>query len=379
MNVVISTHVYTTGPAQDLRDYLISHKIDYLLFIGHPLFYNKKLSGSGLEMYKAGKKIYEKYQRIRNIPEILSYIKDVFLNIIYVINSKRKYDLYVGSDNLNALSGILLKKLGYIKRVVYYVIDYNPHRFSNRFLNSIYHKIDQFCVRHADETWNLSPRMEWGRKKYFGFSGGIQKIVPVGVWLDRIKAKPYKQIEKHTLVFMGHVTKKQGIQKVITAIPKVIKRIPDFKFIIIGGGNYITELKELVNKVHANRSVVFTGYIENHEDIEKMLIKCAVAIAPYEKYDENGHLSFTYFADPAKIKLYLSSGLPVLLSKVPHNATDIVDNNCGAIIKNNIHRNIVDILKNEKKLETMREAAINYSRKFSWEKIFTQALNEKLG
>ena len=377
MKAVIATHVYTTGPAQDLRDYFINQKIDDLLFIGHPLFYDKKLNGSGFEVYRSGKKISEKYQTITKSPEIISYLKDIFLNIYYVIKFREKYDLYVGSDNLNAFSGIILKKLGYVDKVVYYVIDYNPYRFTNPLLNSIYHKIDQICVKYSDETWNLSPRMEWGRKKYFGFSGGNQKVVPVGVWSNRIKIQPFSKIEKHTLVFMGHITKKQGIQEVLKVLPKVIKIIPRFKFLVIGGGNYLPELKEIAKNLNISNNVVFTGYIENHQDIEKMLTKCSFAIAPYEKYDDNGHLSFSYFADPAKLKLYLSCGLPVLVSDVPYNAKEIENNNCGAIIKNNIYQDIVDLFEDKNKLLKMRDSAIKYSKNFSWGKIFLQALNDK--
>jgi len=180
MNVVIATHVYTTGPAQDLKDYLNGEKIDNLMFIGHPLFFDKKLKGSGYEKYRKGKLTKENYSPIKKTPAIFSYLKDIWLTIKWVIQTGRKWDLFVGSDNLNALSGIVLKRLGHVKKVIYYVIDYNPSRFENKTLNYIYHKIDQFCVRHADETWNLSPRMEWGRKKYFG--NGLLRSYSVSLW-----------------------------------------------------------------------------------------------------------------------------------------------------------------------------------------------------
>ena len=68
-------------------------------------------------------------------------------------------DLFVGIDNLNALAGIFLRKLGAVRRVAYYVIDYTPRRFANPLLNRLYHWIDRTCVRHADVIWNLSSRM----------------------------------------------------------------------------------------------------------------------------------------------------------------------------------------------------------------------------
>lgn len=35
--IIITTHVYGTGPSQDLKGYLVNNKIKKLLFIGHPL------------------------------------------------------------------------------------------------------------------------------------------------------------------------------------------------------------------------------------------------------------------------------------------------------------------------------------------------------
>ncbi|MHB8276899.1 MAG: glycosyltransferase [Candidatus Humimicrobiaceae bacterium] len=377
INIVIATHVYTTGPSQDLRDYLLKNDVGELLFIGHPLFYNKNLKGSGYDLYKRGLLVISKYGVIKRSNQLIEFIKVVILDIYYVIAHKKKYGLYFGVDNLNALAGLFLKMVGLVNKVIYYVIDYNPKRFPNKILNLIYHKIDQICVRYSDETWNLSPRMEEARKKYFNFSIGNQKVVPVGVWFDRIKRKEFSDIEKLTLVFMGHITKKQGIQHVIEAIPKIAKEIPDFKFIIIGGGDYLDELKVLTKKLSIVKQVKFTNYIKDHKDIEDMLSSCALAIALYEKYDENGNLSFTYFADPAKLKIYMACGLPVLLTDVSYNAKEIEENKCGIIIdydKEMISAAIVELMKNEVRLRQYRENAINYIVKFDWSLIFQKNL-----
>jgi glycosyltransferase involved in cell wall biosynthesis len=373
MNVVISTHVYTTGPAQDLRDYLNEKKEDRLFFIGHPLFFDKKLKGSGFEKYQKGILKEEQYSRIKRLPVIYSYFKDIWLTLKWVMQTGQKWDLFVGSDNLNALSGIILKKFGRANKVIYYVIDYNPYRFENKVLNFIYHKIDQFCVRYADETWNLSPRMEWGRRKYFEFSGGNQKVVPVGVWTDRINLKVKKV--PNALVFMGHVTKKQGIQNVIMAIPEIKKKIPDFKFIVIGGGDYLKHLQELSKELEVSRSVEFKGFIDDHKDIERILPKYSLAIAPYEKYDERGHLSFTYFADPAKLKLYLACGLPILISDVPYNASEIEIHKCGRIIGDGLANDIISLLKTASVLKSFQLHAQEYSKQFNWKTIFSNSLD----
>ncbi|MFH1863559.1 MAG: glycosyltransferase [bacterium] len=376
--IIVSTHVYTTGPSQDLRKFLIDKKIERLLFIGHPLFYNKILKGSGYEIYKKGEKEKERYAKLRKIPFVISCFKDVFLNVLWGIKCGRGSDLYIGFDNLNAFSGVILKFFGIVQKTVYYVVDYNPKRYKNRLLNSIYHKIDQFCVTYCDETWNLSPRMEEGRKKYFNFSKGNQKVVPMGAWLDRIQIPNFDDIEKHTLVFSGHVLEKQGIQHVIEAIPEIIKEINDFKFKILGDGEYLGFIKDRISGLGIEKYVEYTGFIDDPTDMEKMLTKCALGVAIYEERDKNGNLAFTYFADPGKLKLYLACGVPILLTDVSYNAKLIEDKKCGMIIKGepqDIAHSVISLMKNGGKLKEYRDNAISYSKEFDWNKIFSNNLS----
>lgn len=379
--IIIATHVYTTGPAQDLKDYLVDQKIADLLFIGHPLFYDKKLDGSGFERYKSGKLVTKKYQKIKKRIVIWEYKLQILKTINWVLRTKKRWDLFVGSDNLNALSGIILRRLGRVKRVVYYVIDYNPHRFSNRIMNWIYHKIDQFCVKHADETWNLSARMEEARKEHFGIERGDQITVPIGIWYKRFEEGRSGRPEKNCLIFMGHILKKQGVQYVIDAIPAIIKKIPDFKFRVIGGGEYLDELKKQAEKLKVLKYIDFTGFIESHTDVERLMNTGSLAMAMYEKYDENGELSYTYYADPGKLKSYLAGGLPILLTDVPHNAKEIERMRCGKIIEakpESITRAVVELMKDEKTLKEYRKNAIKYAEQFDWEIIFSLNLERVL-
>ncbi len=379
--IIVSTHVYADGPAQALRDYLLKNRAGQLLFIGHPLFFDARLKGSGYELYEAGEDKKAFHYRIKRLPAIISYLKGVFLDIIWPLRFGRKWDLCVACDNLNAFSGIILHWLGAVDKTVYYVIDYTPRRFKNRLINKIYHFADRFCVRHATQTWNLSGRMIEARKKYFDFSGPKQKVVPIGVWLDRIKPLDFSQIEKHTLVFMGHILKEQGIQYVFEAIPEISREIPDFKFLIIGGGKHLDTLKEQAERLNIGQQVKFTGYVSRHEDIEVLLAKCAVAIVMYQKYTDDGELSWPHFTDSGKIKSYLACGLPVILNDVPPNAGELIKRDCGIVVACNrteIAQAVISLMKDEQKLRQYRQNAINYSKEFDWNLIFKNNLERIL-
>ena len=92
---------------------------------------------------------------------------------------------------------MVLKKLGIVNKCIYYVVDYNPKRFTSSIVNFIYHKIDRISAIHCDETWNLSRRMIETRFKDSVIPKN-QKVVPMGCWFDEIKRIPYEKCEKPT-------------------------------------------------------------------------------------------------------------------------------------------------------------------------------------
>ena len=376
---VVISHIFASGPAQALIEYLNSNdKFEDVLFIGHPLFYQPQIKeGSFLTLYKKGK--IEKYIFTKNIkfPSIISYIKDVYLSIWGVIKTRQKWDIIICADCLNTFSGLILRFLKKAKKVIFYSVDYVPKRFKNPLLNYIYHYLDKISVKFADQTWNLSPNMEIARKQLKGVETppGKQVVVPMGIWHEKINKTSFNNINKNTLVFMGHLIEKQGVQIVIKSIPQIIKSIPDFKFLIIGTGDYLQNLIELTRNLKVEKYIEFTGYIENHNDMENLISRCSLAIAPYVEgnIDEN----FTYYADSGKIKDYLGAGVPVILTNVPYNAIDIESNRCGIIVKydeNEIAKSVSELMKDENRLKIYRKNAIKYSKQFDWNLIFDRAL-----
>ncbi len=380
--VVIISHVFASGPAQALLEYLTEkNRAKEVLFVGHPLFYQpRRKRGSFFVLYRRGRKVGERSQRNVWLPSLVAWVKDVLLSLWWVFGTKGKWDLLICVDGLNTLAGVVLKKLGKARRVIFYTVDYGPRRFENKLINKAYHLIDRIGVYHADEVWNLSSRMEEARRKSRGIRTppGKQKVVPMGIWFDRIKRIPFEEIEKHTLVFMGHLLEKQGVQTVIRAIPTIIKEIPDFRFLVIGTGEFEEELKKLSRQVGVENCVEFTGYIANHEEMENLMAKRACAIALYQKGDRESNL--TYYADPGKIKDYLCAGLPIILTDVPHNARDIENDKCGRIIDSDpesIANAVVNLMSNEEMLLEYRQNAVNYARRFDWSQVFAKALGSQ--
>lgn len=372
--IVVTTHVFATGPAQELEDYL-RNKVDTLIFVGHPFSYARDLR-SFYKLYKNGELIKKEKAIAWRLPEIFMYLKDMFYTIIWVIASRKFFDLYVGADILNAFTGILLRRLGRTQKVILYTIDYVPNRFGNILFNQLYQRLDAYCLKHCDQVWNLSQVMARERRKR-GFVKGDtvpQIVVPIGVHFNRIKRLSIEGINRKHIVYVGHLRKGQGIELVIKSLPKVLEKVSDVKFIIIGTGYLENKLKDMVKKLGLEEWVMFVGFIEDHGKVEEILGRCAVGLAPYEP-DPN---SFTWYADPSKPKQYLACGLPVIITRVPWIAEEI-EKKCMGIVINFIQAEMTDaivrLIEDNDFYLKCRKNAIDFASKLDWNQIFNQVFS----
>jgi glycosyltransferase involved in cell wall biosynthesis len=373
LKVVIVTHIFATGPAHELEEYLKT-RVDTLLFIGNPFSYARDL-GNFHRKYVYGVMIREAKTHRGKSPELIMWLQDIIYTFLVVLFSKEKFDYYIGANNLNASIGIILKKIGKVKKTIFYVIDYAPIRFENRILNYIYHKIDKFAVLNSDYVWNLSPRMEEARRK-LSIVTQNQTVVPMGVHYERIRRYNIDEINKNQIVYMGHLLEKQGVQLVIEAISILKKEIAGIKFLVIGTGPYEKTLKEKVKKMNLQDTVVFKGFMQDHEEIEDLIAKSALAVALYNKDLDK----WTYYSDPGKLKVYLGAGVPVITTEVPWNAKEIEKNKCGLIVRYDVEELVkaIKFLLDEINLVIYRNNAKEYARQFDWDLIFSKNLENIL-
>lgn len=371
--LIILTHYLVYGAPQALREYLINQQIGELWFIAHPL-YADSADRSYQEEIKNGQSVSKISSPLRTKNSVVNYFLEACLSFWWVLTKRGRFDAIFGADCLNALAAILLKWLGKTKKVVFYTIDFSPERFPQPWLNRLYHRIEIFCVNHADEVWDVSPRVAEGRKKFLTLEyESKRRVVPIGIWFDKVKRRPFSEIKKHQLLFLGHLLEKQGAQLVLAAMPNIIREIPDFHLLIIGGGPYEEELKKITANLQLSDHVTFTGWVKEREKLDVLVPESACAIAPYDPTKAG----YTYYADPTKIKDYLSAGLPVILTEVAHNARELEKEGCGLVVGYNqedIAKAVTQMLKDETMLQKYRDSAVRYIEQFDWSNIFATNL-----
>ena len=370
--VVLAAHVFADGAYQACRRYLARRGMPVLVCVTHPLFPGKGGS-SAWECLEQGDETARGGTRL-TLPGPLRYLWHTLLTVFWVLRQGRRFDLYVGFNNLNAMAGLVLRRLGVVRRCVYHVTDFVPRRFESGLMNRIYHAIESHCARHCDETWNLSLRMVDARLRFKGLKEedcGPQRETPMGVWLDEQPHVPWEQVDRTQLVFMGHLLEKQGLQHVIRALPAIAEAVPEVSLLVIGKGEYRPRLEEMAQELGVAQRIRFQGFVESHEELERMVAGSALAVALYERGDLERN--WTYYTDAGKIKVYLGAGVPVLTTDVPTNARAIEAARCALVIRpepEDIARAVTGLLADEQRLRSYRENARRYIKDFDWPNIF---------
>src|SRR6185369_4923209 len=72
-----------------------------------------------------------------------------FLSVLDVGSQTSKpYDYFIGLEAINALAGVILRKCKKVKKVIYYVSDYSPNRYKQKWFNDLYLWLDRQAAMH---------------------------------------------------------------------------------------------------------------------------------------------------------------------------------------------------------------------------------------
>ncbi len=369
--VVVVSHIYALGPPiVDLEEYLRS-RVRKLTIIGLPFSYSR-IEKSFLRQYEGKQKRFELEKKPFIRRDWYLYGRDFVLALWWGFRAG-KTDVFIGIDNVNAFVGLILRFFHRTEVVVYYTIDYNPERFSNNLMNSIYHWIDTQCVKRANWVWNLASVMVDEREKK-GISPQYQAkqlTVPIGVNLN-IKPKPAVKRHPYEIAYMGHLRAGQGVEFLIDAFPSVVKQIPQAKLAILGGGELLLSLRHKVKQMKLEESVYFSGFVKDSRDLDERLSLAQVAVAPYEDTPGN----YTRYTDPGKPKSYLALGIPIVITKVPQFAKVIDKRKAGVAIdfdQKQLVSAIVELLKDQKKWQQYHNNALALANEYKWDDLFDKA------
>ncbi|MCL4418655.1 MAG: glycosyltransferase [Patescibacteria group bacterium] len=342
-----------------------------------------------IEVYKKGKLISQKksfflfpptwilkkFNTLKTQPTFK--IRDFVVVSQVLAFKKNKVDLYIGLESIFTLVGIVFKKLGKVKRVVYYVSDYSPNRYQSKLFNSLYLWLDKFCAINADFIWDVSTAMHPARIKS-GLNAKKSKPVihvPNALFPWQVMFRKVSDLERYSIAFAGTIGPENGLDLAIEALPLIIKKIPKLTLHILGGGLPKEEKKVslLIRELKLENHVVNHGFVSDLRKLSNILSRYKVGLAPYRAIPN----SVRWYADATKLRLYFANGLPVVSTFVAPLARETEKKGCTIVTKDTkeeFAKGVLVLLEDDSKYLKFRESAIKYAKDNTWENTYSKAL-----
>lgn len=337
---------------EDYVQYFI-HNFSNFTYLKWKFPHSKGSNKSSLTIYKDGQKIKEsslfspvpfqkKYLYFSSLPlNYLIYLEQAVSSFRNRKNSDTT--VFVGENYFCTFCGILLKKVGKVDFVIYRVMDFFPlpPKGLYRYLNRFFYVIDKFCLKNSDYIWFTTEGHIVGREKYRYFSRAVYnyRIIPLGLDSNKFFSKPISEQNGYSLVYCGVISRYHMLDLAFDVIQDLKKDFVNIRLNLIGSGPDEVYFKELAKKMNLQDNIVFHGFVEEGDYFKELMANNILGIAFYRN-EEN----FMKYTEPAKVKYYLSFGVPALVSKVPLIAYELDEKRiCFAV--NNDKPEIVKTVK----------------------------------
>src|SRR5579872_1032935 len=112
-------------------------------------------------------------------------------------------------------------------------------------------------------------------QKVAAICGGAERITMITPGVDCTAFRPgdrpewiarkYELGDSPVVITVGRLVKKKGHETVLRSLHAVLKRIPDLKYLVVGGGPEETRLRNLVEELALAHCVRFTGDVPHKE------------------------------------------------------------------------------------------------------------------
>jgi len=201
----------------------------------------------------------------------------------------------------------------------------------------------------------------------YGVSSAKIAIIPNGVDLSLFNSSLQKNPKK--VVFAGAMYHHRGLDVLLDAIPKIVRKIPDAKFILLGSGSELEKLKDIVLTKKLENSVEFKGWIKR-EKIPENISDAAIGIGPLRLTD------VTSRALPIKVLEYMAVSLPIIAQKGTLPNDVLVNEKNGYFIDGaeDLAGKISSLLNESEKINQMGSQSRLMVEKFSWDNIIKNIL-----
>jgi glycosyltransferase involved in cell wall biosynthesis len=130
--------------------------------------------------------------------------------------------------------------------------------------------------------------------------------------------------DEPVVIYMGQLGGAAYANLLLDAVPFILKQSPWVKFLIVGGGRQLKDLKHLVDVTGIGANVLFTDYVPQDE-VPDYVAAADIAVATFIDNE------ITRCKSPLKVAEYLAAGNPIVASAVGEVPRMV--EGCGQLIR----------------------------------------------
>ena len=234
---------------------------------------------------------------------------------------------------------------------------------------SVYPKFDQ-VIANTPFMKNWSEEMQ--SKNVIIIPQGVDSKIMKPMQKDLELQKSLHISENDRVVmYLGSIHSISGLPVILKHVPKIIRQIPNFKLLIVGGGAHLESLKNISKKLRIDNFVIFTDYVP-YLEIPRYCSLAELCINPFEITDMTKKLS------PVKIFDLLACGKPILATPLDGLLHDFPKES-GILVYadlDDFESKIISLL-NDKTLENFGNKGREFvESNYTWEHVANKFLDE---
>jgi len=200
------------------------------------------------------------------------------------------------------------------------------------------------------------------------------KLVAIPPGVDTCQFFPMPEIKKrrNSLLYVGRIDRRKGVDFLIRAMPEVARQIPDVTLFVGGTGKDLPLLKDYVRAQGLGRNLEFLGFIpENSLNTWYNQVQCAIIPSVFEGFG-------------LTVVEAMAAGTSVISTRVDSIRRIVQDGTCGYLVDYGdtaaLARRVVDLLRDEATRAKFVEEGLKQVRSlFSWEAVMDKLIPELLG
>lgn len=187
-----------------------------------------------------------------------------------------------------------------------------------------------------------------------------------------VRSKYSIPAENPLILFVGALSPREGIDRLIKAMKHVVGKYPEAKLIVVGGGAMVvdvsSQLKKLTTDLGLEKNVVFVGRVK-HQEVPFFIIDSDICVAP-----------FTGGFSPIKVYEYLACGKPTIVTGGTDIGDLLIQKNAGLAVDTakpgELASVILDLVEVNKRAQTLSKNGFNLAKRyFTWRRIAEKLTN----